>query len=384
MMKKQIIRRVGIGGLVLVMSCVITGCNKVDLVGSAAKEALAHGKYKTAMKTLLELSDNKLGKNDSLMLMLSEAYYGLNNSSETLSGSNISDMDFTPGGTSVVFTDLKKGKLLEYSYPELRFKREIKPSSPCYGIDISEDGSMIAAVLSDGNIELYDYKTGNKTKTLKGHTNNVSTVVFLDSNHLMSGSRDQNVIIWDIAKGEALDKQWQHRKNVKSLRRSNDGRFVVSASNDGTAIVWQYGDDYELEQVRKVKHGPNYVNDAMLSGDNKFLVTVSGDGDVKIWDTNPRIPDQIIECKDGGGSVDISPDGKLIAVGAYSFVHIINTETWKEETKYPISNDPVWAVEFLDNDKFAFVDSKHYYEVDLLRGQALIDAARKWLETHKD
>lgn len=56
---------------------------------------------------------------------------------------------------------------------------------------------------------------------------------------------------------------------------------------------------------------------------------------------------------------------------------------YDEKAKYPISNDPVWAVEFLYNDKFAFVDSNHYYEVDLLRGQPLIDAARKWLETHK-
>lgn len=361
-----------------------TGCEDSEKIAVKASGALAHGNYKGALKTLLELSDNTIERNDSLMLMLSEAYYGVTGSFRNIDADAICDMDVTPDGKWILFTDLQNGRVVEYSFPELRFNRVIETGSPVYGIDLSPDGTIFAAALSNSSIDLFDLASGKKVKSLSGHTNRARTVVFMDSTHLVSGGNDQYIITWDLEQDKMLDHQWRHRKNVKSLKRSEDSDYLISASNDGTAIIWDFADKSHGNEFRKVVHGRNYVNDTALSPDNEYLVTVSGDGDAKIWNARLGVIQERIPLEDVGCSVEFSPDGKYIVIGGYAFVHLINTDKWTVEEKIPVSNDSVWGVRFIGDNKLAFVDSSHFYEVDVLFEKDLIKAARRWLKDHED
>lgn len=372
-------------GVVVALGVIIlvtTGCQNVEMVSLKASEALNHRNYRGALKILSELSDRTLESDDSLFLMLSEAYYGLMVSPRNLNADAICDMDFSNDGQTVWFTDLQNGKVVEYSYPDLRFKRTIETGSPCYAIDLSPDNQTFAAALSNSSIDIFDLQSGERMNSLSGHTNRARAVVYTDSKHLVSGGNDQNIITWDMAQNKVLDNQWRHRKNVKSLKRSSDGNLVVSTSNDGTAIVWDYTDKEKGKELNKVVHGRNYVNDAVLSPDNKILVTVSGDGDAKVWDANYRILKETIPLEDVGCSVDYSPDGKYVAVGGNLYVHIINTDTWTVEEKYPIANDSVWGIKFLDGSTVAFADSSHFYDFRVLTRKELINTAKEWVKKH--
>lgn len=376
------IRRLFFLSIISFIILLTSGCQNIDKISLKATDALNHRNYRGALKTLLELKDGTLERNDSLFLMLSEAYYGLISSSNNLNGDAICDMDFSSDGNTVWFTDLKSGKIVEYSFPNLQFKRIIETNSPCYGIDVSPDNLTFAAALSNSNIEIFELATGNKLNSLSGHTNHARAVVFLDSTHLVSGGNDQNIITWDISQNKVLENQWRHRKNIKSLKKSVVGDLLVSTSNDGTAIIWDYSDKSQGRELIKVVHGRNYVNDAVLSPDNKFLVTVSGDGDAKIWDATLGVLQETIPIEDVGCSVDYSPDGKYIVIGGYSYVHIINTDNWIVERKYPIGNDSVWSIKFLDNNQIAFVDSSHFYKFNLLPKKEFINVCRQWLKEH--
>lgn len=358
----------------------LSSCDNSAKVQAEAAVALEHGNYQGALKKILDLSDKQIEENDSLVLMLSEAYYGLTGKSVSINAQSLCDMDFTAAGDMVIFTDLKNRKIMKFSYPELSLLGSIETPGGVYAVDISPSGKDLAAALSTTEVAIYDIESGDLKKTLKGHTNQVRAVAFLDTTYLVTGGNDQYMITWDLNDNKMIDKEWPHRKNIKSLKKSLDSNYVVSGSNDGTAVVWNFSDVSKPKEVRKFKHGKNYVNDAMLSPDNRVLVTASGDGDLKIWNAKNFDLLHTIPLEDVGCSIDFSEDGNMILIGGYSGVHFIDAETGMEVYKYPLSNDPVWSVKFLGPDKFAFIDATHYYEEELLTKEALVEKARLWLK----
>lgn len=372
-------------GIMILTGLLLVSCSKnVDKLALKASVALAHGNYKGALKALTAIPDKTLEKNDSLFLMLAEAYYGQTSSTKDIDAQDIVDLDLTPDGKNILFTDLRSAKIVEYSFPDLRFKRTINAPSAVYAIDFAPDGSQFAIAQLNANIDLYDYRTGARVKSLLGHTNQARAVVFLDSTHLMSGGNDQYNITWDLSQNKMIDHQWRHRKNVKSLKKSTDGNYVVSTSNDGTAIIWDFRDKEKGKEFHKIAHGRNYVNDGALSPDNELMVTVSGDGDAKIWDVKTGKLIESIPLEDVGCSVEFSPDGQFIAIGGKLYVHLINTGKMIEETKIPLINTPVWALKILPGNMLVFADSPHFNKIDLLSRSELIKAAKEWAEENKD
>src|SRR5260221_548835 len=69
---------------------------------------------------------------------------------------------------------------------------------------------------------------------LKGHTDNVTSVGFYGT-HIMSGSLDKTVRIWDVRTGEEVMKSSkEHPAAVTSAAFSPDGTHIVSGSRDNT------------------------------------------------------------------------------------------------------------------------------------------------------
>jgi WD40 repeat protein len=77
----------------------------------------------------------------------------------------------------------------------------------------SPDRSLLATgtavVAKPGRTEafvmLWDAKTGMVRRILRGHSNNVCALAFSpDGTHLVSGSQDHTIRLWDVAKGAAI------------------------------------------------------------------------------------------------------------------------------------------------------------------------------------
>ena len=71
------------------------------------------------------------------------------------------------------------------------------------------------------------------------------------------------------------------RRRLSSAAFSPDGRFVVTASWDGTARVWEAATGKAIgEPLRHEKA----VRSAAFSPDGRFVVTASGDGTARVWE----------------------------------------------------------------------------------------------------
>ena len=67
---------------------------------------------------------------------------------------------------------------------------------------------------------------------LQGHTDSVSSVAFSpDGRHIVSGSFDKTIRVWDVQTGGQVGNPLQgHTSSVNSVAFSPDGRHIVSGS----------------------------------------------------------------------------------------------------------------------------------------------------------
>ena len=81
-------------------------------------------------------------------------------------------------------------------------------------------------------------KSGIKL-ALHGHDDEVRGVAWSpDGRHLVTGSDDRTVRIWDAESGAEIIVVGAHGKGVESVSWSPDGQRIVSASQDGTCRIW--------------------------------------------------------------------------------------------------------------------------------------------------
>lgn len=354
----------------------LVSCNNEKVI-TEASESISNRDYKSAMTSILSLDDNDIIKSDSLSQLLSTAYYGLKLIPTRDIAFDCYDMDFVPNNDVVIFTDFHNGSLNFYEFPNMKFTRSILLPDKAYNIDISPDGSTIAAAMVDHTILLYDLASGRKLNTLEGHTNRVRDVVFRDNNLLFSCSNDQKIAAWDVTTGDPYWGKRQNTKNIKSLQLSKDKTKLITASNDGSACIVNATDNNIGSEELRVIHGENYVNDAAISPDNKYLVTVSGDGYVKIWDAENGCSIKYIFLNDPLGAVDISPNGSHLLIGGKHNAYIISLNDGKVISKIHGANMPIWSVKFINDIDFVFADNSRFWQGELNSIEEQIKNARE-------
>lgn len=82
--------------------------------------------------------------------------------------------------------------------------------------------------------------TNFEIQVLVGHTDHVTcvAVAVLDKSIVVSGSRDANLIIWDINTGSDLHTLKGHLGYITCVKLSGDGSLAASGSEDKSLIIW--------------------------------------------------------------------------------------------------------------------------------------------------
>src|SRR6266705_2699472 len=86
------------------------------------------------------------------------------------------------------------------------------------------------------------YAQPSKLETVvqKGHNAAVKAIaVSHDGNFVVTASRDKSAKLWDLATGRELRSFMGHEFTVNGVEFSQDGKYLATSSADNTAKVWE-------------------------------------------------------------------------------------------------------------------------------------------------
>ena len=195
-------------------------------------------------------------------------------------------------------------------------------SNSVWSVCWSPDGKYLASGSQDNKVIIWDANSGQRLKTLKGHYWNVSSVGWSpDGKYLASGGGDITIKIWDAKSGQRLKTLEGHSERVNSVCWSPDGKYLASGSNDKTVKIW---DANSGQRLKTLEGHSDVVLSVCWSPDGKYLASGSNDKTVIIWDANSGQRLQTLKGYYGSVlSVCWSPDGKYLASGSWDKTIII-------------------------------------------------------------
>jgi len=151
----------------------------------------------------------------------------------------------------------------------------------------SPDGSQIAVGYAGKNplITIYDAKSGEKIKDLKGPSDAIRKLAFDHTGkHLFAASQDLRVHLFEIEEGKIVYELSGHRGWVTSVSVSADNQRVASVSTDGRLKIWDVKTKQNL--VTFPHDGP--VWDCAYSPSGKYVATCCEDGQLYVYSITAR------------------------------------------------------------------------------------------------
>jgi WD40 repeat protein len=182
---------------------------------------------------------------------------------------------------TVQFWDVEKERSTREFRQELRIVNLTKSGNfdGLRDMQFSPDGKLLAVADVDFSVRLIDLQTGRVQQRLQGHSELVLAIAFCpDGKALASAAFDRTVRIWDTQTGNAIRTLEGNNGQVWRVVFSADGRLLVTG---GTKIE---------------------------NGKRK--------GEVIVWDTRTWQPIRDLPVKGVLETPAISPNNKILAVGA--------------------------------------------------------------------
>ncbi|RCJ34923.1 hypothetical protein A6769_21220 [Nostoc punctiforme NIES-2108] len=149
---------------------------------------------------------------------------------------------------------------------------------------------------------------------LEGHSAEVSSVSFSpDGKTIVSASNDKTAIVWG-RDGTKLRTLTGHTDIVRSVSFSPDGQTIATASFDRTVKLWRTSDG---GLIRTLKGHTAEVLSLSWSANGKTIATGSADRTAKIWQVSDgHLLRTFSGYKDFVNSVSFSPDGEILAIAS--------------------------------------------------------------------
>jgi WD40 repeat protein/serine/threonine protein kinase len=122
-----------------------------------------------------------------------------------------------------------------------RLGSTVQRMSNAYGDALAFDpaGRRLAAASDDGTAHVWEVGTGREVLTLRGHTQEVNSVVYSpDAQRIATCAQDHTIKLWDAATGDEVFTLRGHTGGVLGLAFSPDGHRILSTGTDGMVWAW--------------------------------------------------------------------------------------------------------------------------------------------------
>jgi WD40 repeat protein len=145
--------------------------------------------------------------------------------------------------------------------PGLRLRPRALFSPEVVGVAFSPDGRLVAVADRSAAAvpRVFDATTGDVVAELRGHRDEARSVAFSpDGRWLVTASVDGTAIVWEAQTGELITQLWGNLAGVVDASFSPDGERILTAGRDGTARIYRCEGCGSLEDLLAAV--PNHVS----------------------------------------------------------------------------------------------------------------------------
>lgn len=216
--------------------------------------------------------------------------------------------------------------------------------------------------------------------TLDGHSGAVYSVAYdHEGKRLVTASEDGTARIWDAATGREKIILLGHTGDVYSASFSPNGQLIATGGADKTVRIWS-ADTGKL--IRILDKHADIVYSVAFSPDGQRLVTGSKDKTARVWDVASGNQVLVLTHTVEVRAVTFSPLGTYIATGGYSpIITVWSAITGQSIQSFDNSPEYVTAFAFSPNEQYLLIN--HLYSairLDIESGQILreYDGLHTW------
>lgn len=136
---------------------------------------------------------------------------------------------------------------------------------------LSPDYRTIVTSDQKRQLKLYDYETGRKIRDMEGYVQPALSVdVMPDGKHILVGSLDRDMTMWDITTG-TLVRTFDRSSDINHIDVSKDGKYMATtAVNTSFMKIWNFSTGRLYKTLKEKK-------------DNMVWVKFNPDDEDKIW-----------------------------------------------------------------------------------------------------
>ena len=166
-----------------------------------------------------------------------------------------------------------------------------------HSVVFSPDGSHVVSGSFDNIVRIWNVATNFsvvEAAELRGHSGRVNSIAFSpEGSHVVSGSDENTLRIWNVATGESVTELKGHTDKVNSVVFSPDGSCVVSGSDDNILRIWNVATG---ESEAELKGHSRKVNSVAFSPDGCCVVSGSADNTIHIWNIPTKTSSVFADC----------------------------------------------------------------------------------------
>mmetsp|Transcript_30777 Transcript_30777/g.55858 ORF Transcript_30777/g.55858 Transcript_30777/m.55858 type:complete len:398 (+) Transcript_30777:70-1263(+) len=196
-----------------------------------------------------------------------------------------------------VARDLRKlrGSTASQAEAPTTVAREVIPSKTLTGHQdvvrcVVVVGEHIVSGSDDKALKVWEIASGKCKATLQGHTSDVCCLAGLDDQRVISASKDKSLKVWDLAEMRCMTSYAGHKRHVTSVAVLSPDRFV-SGALDRSVKVWSVESDKSTATLEGHQDAITCV--AAISPDR--AASGSADKTIRIWDVAENICLQTLE-----------------------------------------------------------------------------------------
>ena len=275
-------------------TCVVVGAGDGTVALLSPALAVARGKTAAVMGAVTSVAMSPAGDGVMVGTAQSNRYFvGLARWEvelrATCHSGPVNDVVF-PSGCSDLFITCSAADIRVWNAPLRQELLRIQvPNLDCSCVDITRSGATIVSGWTDGKVRAFFPESGRLKFVINdAHAEAVTALALAnDDEHrppwrLVTGGDDGRLRVWNVTPSHQAMVQSlkEHRGAVLSIKVSSDNKQCVSASADGSCIVWDFTRYVRLMAFFE----PTVFQAAVYHPDESQILTCGSNHKISYWD----------------------------------------------------------------------------------------------------